>query len=279
MKRQRSIEGLKLWRPDGLAYEVLHVRGVKASMPKLITDRYTFALFEQGAAQVVYRNDVIKVGAGALLLLEPGEPLGRVGEADDPRSIKMLFVHSAMVEKVIGSQQKQQGRYPIFAQPVVRDPGLIDSYIGLIRQLETATTRGERFTKLRRILSFVVNEFVVDVTAPPIQRHISQRMKRAQLHIKSRFTENLSLDYLASRMEMSKHRFNRIFSREIGMPPHAYLNQVRLWKAKSLLEKGMPIAGVAVETGFYDQAHMTRQFKKILGYTPGDVLRSHKKAP
>jgi transcriptional regulator GlxA family with amidase domain len=39
--------------------------------------------------------------------------------------------------------------------------------------------------------------------------------------------------------------------------------------AKSLLRAGLPIALVAAEAGFYDQAHLTRHFKRIVGLTPG----------
>ncbi|MFM2303350.1 MAG: hypothetical protein RLZZ135_759, partial [Cyanobacteriota bacterium] len=64
-------------------------------------------------------------------------------------------------------------------------------------------------------------------------------------------------------------RLNRVFSQEVGVPPHAFLNQVRVWRAKAQLAKGIAISQVAVETGFYDQAHLTRHFKRLLGYTPG----------
>jgi transcriptional regulator GlxA family with amidase domain len=84
-----------------------------------------------------------------------------------------------------------------------------------------------------------------------------------------RFTENISLEQLAALVNLSPYRLNRVFSQEVGVPPHAFLNQVRVWRAKAQLAKGMAIAQVAVETGFYDQAHLTRHFKRLLGYTPG----------
>jgi AraC-like DNA-binding protein len=58
------------------------------------------------------------------------------------------------------------------------------------------------------------------------------------------------------------------------MTPHAYVTQVRVRRAKSLLREGLPIAMVAAEAGFYDQAHLTRQFKCIVGVTPGRYVDS-----
>ena len=51
--------------------------------------------------------------------------------------------------------------------------------------------------------------------------------------------------------------------------PHAYQTQLRVRHAKSLLQARLPIALVATEAGFYDQAHLTRHFKRIVGVTPG----------
>jgi AraC-like DNA-binding protein len=44
-------------------------------------------------------------------------------------------------------------------------------------------------------------------------------------------------------------------------------------RAKSLLRAGVPITAVAAETGFYDQVHLTRHFKRIVGLPPGQYVR------
>jgi AraC-like DNA-binding protein len=59
----------------------------------------------------------------------------------------------------------------------------------------------------------------------------------------------------------------------VGMTPHSYLTQVRVRHAKSLLSAGLPITQVATEAGFYDQAHLTRHFKRIVGLTPGRYVK------
>jgi AraC-like DNA-binding protein len=53
------------------------------------------------------------------------------------------------------------------------------------------------------------------------------------------------------------------------MAPHAYLNQIRLERARQLLSAGEPSAQVAAATGFVDQSHLTRRFKGAFGVTPG----------
>jgi AraC-like DNA-binding protein len=64
----------------------------------------------------------------------------------------------------------------------------------------------------------------------------------------------------------------RVFTEEVGMPPHAYLLGLRLHQAQALLLKREAITEVALATGFTDQAHFSRHFKKYFGRTPGDFV-------
>jgi transcriptional regulator GlxA family with amidase domain len=52
------------------------------------------------------------------------------------------------------------------------------------------------------------------------------------------------------------------------MPPHRFQLAYRIGTARRLLERGIPVAEVAVETGFVDQSHLHRHFRKTLGMTP-----------
>nr|BBH92096.1 hypothetical protein KTA_02950 [Thermogemmatispora argillosa] len=71
---------------------------------------------------------------------------------------------------------------------------------------------------------------------------------------------------------LSPFHLAHTFHQVMGLPPHAYLNQLRLEQAKQLLLAGHPIATVAYAVGCADQSHLTRQFKRIYGVTPGQVL-------
>jgi AraC-like DNA-binding protein len=64
----------------------------------------------------------------------------------------------------------------------------------------------------------------------------------------------------------------------IGMSPTDYLRAVRLHRAKQLVLDGSPVATVAAECGFADQAHFTRWFRRTFGYTPGDLIQASRLA-
>jgi len=87
------------------------------------------------------------------------------------------------------------------------------------------------------------------------------------------FADNISLTDLGKRIGVSPYVLLRMFRAEIGLSPLHYQTLRRIAQAKQLLKNGDTIAQVAVETGFCDQTHLTRHFRRIVGTTPGHYLR------
>ena len=87
-----------------------------------------------------------------------------------------------------------------------------------------------------------------------------------------------SLTAVAAVIGVSVAHLVRSFTRSYGLPPHRYLIGRRLDVARRRLLDGEDAARVATETGFYDQAHLTRHFKKLLATTPGSYQRSGHRA-
>ncbi len=79
---------------------------------------------------------------------------------------------------------------------------------------------------------------------------------------------NFTLDTLASNVNLSKYHFLRLFKKEFGLTPHAFIINQRLNRANKLIQKGISISQASVEVGFNDQSHYSRNFKKFFGYTP-----------
>jgi AraC-like DNA-binding protein len=78
-----------------------------------------------------------------------------------------------------------------------------------------------------------------------------------------------TLANLAAEAGLGRLQFLRAFSRATGLPPHAYLVQRRIQRARQLIRRGVTLADAAAASGFADQSHMTRCFTRSLGLTPG----------
>jgi AraC family transcriptional regulator len=82
---------------------------------------------------------------------------------------------------------------------------------------------------------------------------------------------NISLAELAGVVELSEFHFARKFRTEFGCPPHAYVMRKRIERAKAqLARRNIPLKLVAASSGFSDQSHMTRLFRRLLGVTPAE---------
>lgn len=87
-------------------------------------------------------------------------------------------------------------------------------------------------------------------------------------YLNANYNKNISLVCLAEVARLSPFHFLREFSKEMEISPHVYQVQVRLAHARKLLVQGVHSSQVALDTGFFDQSHMIRQFKKYVGVTP-----------
>jgi AraC-like DNA-binding protein len=94
-------------------------------------------------------------------------------------------------------------------------------------------------------------------------------LRRAREHIEANVAASITLQDLAATAGLSTSHLARVFKRSEGVTPHRYLVNCRLREAVQLLaETDLALREIAVATGFTDQSHFCRQFKKYVGTTP-----------
>jgi AraC-like DNA-binding protein len=86
--------------------------------------------------------------------------------------------------------------------------------------------------------------------------------------------ERITLDDLARAADITPTRLCRAFAHQLGLPPHAYQLRLRIEDAKRQLRQGRAVADVAASTGFADQSHFGRHFRRIVGSTPSRYRRA-----
>jgi AraC family transcriptional regulator len=102
---------------------------------------------------------------------------------------------------------------------------------------------------------------------------------RVKRYIDEKLSERLNTPELAALVRLSENHFARAFKMSLGLPPHAYVVQRRIMRAKTLiLETDLPLSQVALESGMADQAHLSRLFRRFFGATPS-ACRSQNRVP
>jgi AraC family transcriptional regulator len=142
----------------------------------------------------------------------------------------------------------------------------------LARELNPQHARGPIFADmLIRLLAIEICETAWTRKAPIFNSGLKadRRIVRAVDYIHAHLSAQISLGDLATASGLSINLLTKYFRRHTGSSPYAYVIGKRVEKAKHLLQSTkMPIAQVAVESGFADQAHLSKALRQHFGQTP-----------
>ena len=103
--------------------------------------------------------------------------------------------------------------------------------------------------------------------------YLYRRLLQAKIFIDAHFHEPINLESIADEAYFSKFHFIRIFKKIYRQTPHQYLVQVRIEKAKRLLQSSIPVASACYACGFESIGSFTTLFKKITGFSPAEYRR------
>jgi AraC-like DNA-binding protein len=156
-----------------------------------------------------------------------------------------------------------------FPSPRVRDGRLARRFVALHRTLETPSWALERET----MLSDCLHDLAGGTEEPTRSARHEPALRRARDLLVEELARNVTLDELATEAGVSRHRLSRLFRAAYGLPPHRYQLAQRIRVARQLLERGVDVVEVASTTGFFDQSHLHRHFRRTLGVTPARYAR------
>jgi AraC family transcriptional regulator len=87
---------------------------------------------------------------------------------------------------------------------------------------------------------------------------------------------SVRLAALAQECGLSVSHFARAFRASFGVSTHSWLNERRIERSKHLMmTTTLPLAEIAIQSGFSDQASLTRIFHRLVGESPGKWRRAH----
>ncbi|MGW0478937.1 AraC family ligand binding domain-containing protein [Nonomuraea sp. NPDC003214] len=222
---------------------------------------YAIAAIERGVEAVRYRGATEHAPAGSLLLLDADTiHAGRPGIAEG-WDYRVFYLPPALLAELAGYR-------PTFPVPTPYDPPLAARLIRLHRRQDrNPLVAQEEFEAL-------FTEILVRYTRRAITPTPPLLVRRIQRHLAADLQRTPSLDELARVACLPRFQLLRAFRRETGLTPHGYLLQLRLRCAQQLLTAGHTVARAAAESGFYDQAHLHRHFRRAFAGTPGRFARN-----
>ncbi|WP_433308434.1 AraC family transcriptional regulator [Micromonospora sp. CA-269861] len=248
------------WRPAvaGIA-EVFHAHFVDHAYPRHIHEVWTLLIVDDGAVRFDldrHRHGALRTSVTLLPSYVPHD--GSSATPDGFRKRVLYLDTSALDADLVGRAVDE---------PDLADPQLRDRIHHLHRVLAAPGDEFEAESRLALILD-------------RLRRHLRQRSPaggqlagrglavRLRELLDARIVAGVTLGEAALLLHAHPTHLVRTFTHVHGVPPHSYLTGRRVELARRLLLEGQRPAEVAVAAGFFDQAHLTRHFRRYLGVSP-----------
>jgi AraC-like DNA-binding protein len=258
------------WRDNALPF--IEARSIEDGR-KVCYSRHSHEFFSIGAithghSTYLHEKSRQRIDTGTVVLMNPGDVHACNPIDDQPWSYVMFYVDShwlTALQHDVGLD-RNNGFTPLAATHS-QDPGL---FLGLNQLFATlADPQADTLHKHTTALRFFTA--MQDSLGATRQRpgKLPSRIERAAEYIDDNFRAPIKLEDICAAASLSPSYLIRSFEARYHMTPHAYLINRRIQHGREQLRQGRLIADIALETGFADQAHFQRVFKKHLAATPG----------
>lgn len=274
MRSSETRESIAHWRLDDIAGIEFRSGVVTQPYPRHWHEEYQLCFIQSGGGELFYRGIHHNTPATSLFIVHPGEV--HSNETRVGCSFRSIYVDPEVIRRTVSSISDREQGLPFFSEPMIFDEEVIAPYLRLHLSPENSDTVAEREPVILELLTRLVARYAQKhlELRPPGNEHGAVRTARE--YLAAHHDRNITLGELARLVNLSAFHLNRVFTKEIGMPPHAFQTQVRVAAAKKLIQNGQPLASVAATTGFADQSHFIRHFKRLMKITPGEYLKTAK---
>jgi AraC-like DNA-binding protein len=212
---------------------------------------------ESGCSEWVASGKVWRSGPGALQVKRPGD-VHRLVSRDGPLTFQVVTIPDSMILSAVGKVRAAAYLDAVDERGAALHR-LHDAVLGNAPCFELEVAIAEAMTALTTVVGAAFEH---------------PRAVRCAIELlRSRLADPISLDDLAAHTGLDKFHLCRAFRAQVGLPPHTYLIQLRIARAKQLLAAGVKPSEIAPRIGMYDQSQLNRHFRRIVGTTPARYLR------
>ncbi|MFE0406548.1 MULTISPECIES: AraC family transcriptional regulator [Streptomyces] len=268
-------ERARHWRyaelPD---VDLLRAHYIRKAFVRHTHEHFVIAAIADGVEVFHHRGADQYAGAGTLALVNPETP--HTGRAGVPEGWRYGAVYpSPQVVAEIAAETTSIKGTPGFVRPVLDDPYAVS----LVHQVLRAADEGNALAA-DTLLRVAVTRLLRLNGGPLPQREVrsagARVAARAREVLELRMAEPPGLEKLAGDLGTGPFALLRAFRDTYGMPPHTWLTDARVRRARRMLDAGVSPAEAALAVGFTDQPHLNRHFSRIVGVPPGAYQRERK---
>ena len=275
---QKTNEWSRLRHDADLRLDMLQANFTTYAFARHWHDYYVIGLVDAGAQSFVCGRASYTTPPGGLILLNPGDPHTGQAAVAGGFAYRALYPTLEHMRRAM-AEFGHPGKLPRFPSARVDDPALAQA----VRALQLALAGGapplERESRWLGLLTELIARYGAEHLSLPDPGREPRAVAAVRAYLEAHYAERVTLAMLAAEAGLSPFHLARVFQRATGMPPHVYLESVRVGHAQQLLAAGQPLAEVAYATGFSSQSHFTSRFRQSIGVTPGVFRQLRRAAP
>jgi len=263
------MPGITFWRDEALPFiEARHVQsGHSVCYAKHAHETFSIGAITAGRSSYVNGRLNLPVTAGAVVIMNPEDVHCCNPVENEPWSYLMLYVDVgwlANIQQELGIVRESE--FQRFSTILTTDK---DLYGGLNRLYSILTdAREDQLRKHGALVAFFSNVQTSLNSGPVKLKEAGHKVVVAAEYIRENRTRTLKLEDICAVSGLSAPYLIRAFKQCYNMTPHAYLINSRIEYCRTQLKRGEPIAEVAINAGFSDQAQLQRTFKQHMPVTP-----------
>ncbi|MFH8407358.1 AraC family transcriptional regulator [Streptomyces sp. NPDC018019] len=251
--------------------DLLRARYVRHAFPRHSHEGYVLGAVTGGVERVGLPAGVQDAGEGGIIMINPEVPHTAQAGAPEGWAYSTLYPSVQLVAGVAAETTGLTGTAG-FTETVVADLEAVRLVNGVHRAAEQGNALAAD-SLLRIAIARLLRRHGGPLPARTAAAAGARTAERARALLEARLTSPPSLEQLARELGTGPFALLRAFKNAYGMPPHAWLTDARIRRARQLLEAGTAPAEAAVAVGFTDQPHLNRHFTRIVGVPPGAYRR------
>jgi len=258
---------------ESMNISAVHGENVVHGFPRHAHDVYCIGYVHQGS-RIIRKNGVSTViPESGLFVINPGEA-HECSSLNGAHTYSVICTGTKVMDTLSSQISGKDSATSYFRDLPVHDNSLQTLFLRFFSVIKDSPSILERDEALLALLSTLVLRHSINGTEPKNTGLHDNAMTRVREFITENYARDHSLKQLSRIACLSPFYFQRMFLETTGVSPHDYLVQQRIRKAREFLAAGSSLAQVAQDTGFADQSHFTRIFKRLTGITPGAFCRS-----
>ncbi|MGQ4488816.1 AraC family transcriptional regulator [Streptomyces sp. SAS_281] len=271
-RAQQPTEWARHWSyaelPD---LDLLRARYIRHTFPRHSHEGYVVATVSHGVEAIGTPAGTLHAGPGTVVMINPEVPHTARAGAPEGWVYDTLYPSAQVINDIAADTTRLRGTVG-FAETGAADPYAAR----LIAEVHRAAEEGNALAAdsvLRVVVTRLLTRHGTSLPVSAPRAAGARDAARARALLEARMAGPPTLEALAAELGTSPFALLRAFKKQYGMPPHTWLTDARVRRARRMLDAGTAPSVAATEVGFTDQPHLNRHFTRIVGVPPGAYQR------